>query len=227
MAQVYRSFIETMPDTSDAMVRATSSISLALRNPDISDLATNKVPYTYNRNQGYRIADTLRFRSSLTLTHGLRRELPGSKGQRANNDPVLLWNADDSLPSLTGLNLIGQLALVHLQQYPNRYETKLHCLLAGLKGAPTYAYIYPWRAPALDNANLCDHYSGGAADAFALSTKMSGSRVNFARSRNPTNNGLPYWPAYTTEKHATMDFYTNSKVSNDPEGKGLRLIARS
>jgi hypothetical protein len=175
MAQVYGSFIETMPDISDA----------------------------------------------------IGRELPGSKGQRANNDRVLLWNVDDSLPSLTGLNLIGQLALMHLQQYPNRYETKMHCLLAGLKGAPTYAYIYPRRASALDNTNLCDHSGGGAADAFALSTKKSGSWVNFARTRNPTNNGLPYWPAYTTEKHATMDFNTNSKVLNDPEGKGLRLIARS
>ena len=113
---------------------------------------------------------------------------------------------------------------------------------AALKGAPAYAYIYSWRTPVLDNrpgtfhaaeitfafdnAEICDHYSGGSAEAFTLSTQMSRAWVSFAKTGNPNHDGLPYWPPYTAETRATMDFNTLSKIRNDPEGDGLRLIAQ-
>ena len=79
---------------------------------------------------------------------------------------------------------------------------------------------------AFDNAAICDHYSGGAPDALALSTQMSGAWVNFARvAGNPNHDGLPNWPAFTAEKRAVMDFNTSSRVRFDPEGEGLRLIS--
>ena len=112
---------------------------------------------------------------------------------------------------------------------------------SALKAAPAYAYIYSWRTPVLDNrpgtfhaaeiafafdnAEICDHYSGGAADAFVLSRQMSRAWVSFARTGNPNHDGLPFWPAYAAEERATMDFNTISKVRKDPEGEGLRLIA--
>ena len=114
---------------------------------------------------------------------------------------------------------------------------------AALNAAPAYAYIYSWRTPLLDNrpgpfhaaeiafvfdnADICDHYSGGAPDAFALSTQMSRAWVNFARTGNPNHDGLPDWPSFTVEKRAVMDFNTTSRVRIDPEGEGLRLIAQS
>jgi para-nitrobenzyl esterase len=114
---------------------------------------------------------------------------------------------------------------------------------ADLGAAPAYAYVYAWRTPVLDNrpgpfhaseiaftfdnAEICDHYSAGSPDAFALSKQISTAWVNFARTGNPNHSGLPHWPAYTGDTRATMYFDTSCEVRNDPEGKGLKLIARS
>jgi para-nitrobenzyl esterase len=114
---------------------------------------------------------------------------------------------------------------------------------AALGAAPAYAYVYSWRTPILDNrpgpfhaceisftfdnAEICDHYSAGAPDAFVLSKQISTAWVNFARTGNPNHNGLPLWPAYAADTRATMYFDTPCEVRNDPEGKGLRLITQS
>jgi para-nitrobenzyl esterase len=114
---------------------------------------------------------------------------------------------------------------------------------AALGAAPAYAYIYAWRTPVLndrpgtfhaaeisftfDNAEICDHYSAGDPAALALSRQMGAAWANFARTGNPNHNGLPHWPNYTPETRATMYFNAPCVVRNDPEGKGLELIARS
>src|SRR6267154_2837162 len=114
---------------------------------------------------------------------------------------------------------------------------------AALGAAPAYSYIYAWGTPVLDgrpgpfhaaeiaftfdNAEICDHYSGGTTEALVLSKQISTAWVNFARTGNPNHNGLPHWPAYTSEQRATMYFDTSCAVRNDPEGEGLRLIAQS
>jgi para-nitrobenzyl esterase len=114
---------------------------------------------------------------------------------------------------------------------------------AALGPAPAYAYIYSWRTPllndrpgsfhaseiafAFDNADICDHYSGGTPQAMALSSQMSGAWANFARTGNPNHPGLPQWPAYSAKERATMYFDTPCRLRNDPEGDGLKLIAES
>lgn len=114
---------------------------------------------------------------------------------------------------------------------------------AALGGAPAYSYVYCWRTPVLDgrpgsfhaaeiaftfdNAEICDHYSGGTAEALLLSKQISTAWVNFARSGNPNHKGLPHWPAYTSEQGATMYLDAPCAVRNNPEGEGLRLIANS
>ena len=114
---------------------------------------------------------------------------------------------------------------------------------AALGAAPAYSYIYSWRTPVLDgrpgpfhaceiaftfdNAEICDHYSGGTKEAFILSKQIGTAWVNFARTGNPNHNGLPHWPTYTAEHRATMSFDTPCAVRNDPEGEGLKLIAES
>jgi len=111
---------------------------------------------------------------------------------------------------------------------------------AALGRAPAYAYTYSWRTPVLDNrpgsfhaceiaftfdnAEICDHYSGGTPEAFVLSKQVSTAWVNFARTGNPNHDGLPHWPAYTSEQRATMYFDTPCAVRNTPEREGLRLI---
>jgi hypothetical protein len=94
-----------------------------------SQIATFIPPYTFNRYQGYYVADTFQFNPRLTFTYGLRWELPGSEGEKSYRDTILLPNATDPLSGPTGLNLKGQLALVNSAQYPSRYETALHYAL--------------------------------------------------------------------------------------------------
>jgi para-nitrobenzyl esterase len=109
--------------------------------------------------------------------------------------------------------------------------------------APAYVYVYAWRTPVLDNrpgtfhaseisfvfdnAELCNQYSAGDPGAFALSQQMSTAWVRFARTGNPNHSGIPYWPAYTADTRATMYFDTSCVVHNDPEGNGLKIIAKS
>ncbi len=112
-----------------------------------------------------------------------------------------------------------------------------------LNRAPAYTYIYAWRTPMLDgrpgpfhaselaftfdNAELCDHYSGGSTEAIGLSKQISTAWVSFARTGNPNHDGLPHWPKYTSERRATMQFDRSCQVRNDPESQGLKLIAES
>jgi len=114
---------------------------------------------------------------------------------------------------------------------------------AALGGAPAYFYIYAWRTPVLDgrpgpfhgaeiaftfdNAQLCDHYSGGSAEAIVLSRQVSIAWVSFARTGNPNHADLPHWPKYTSEHRATMQFDRQCEVRNGPESLGLRVIAES
>lgn len=69
---------------------------------------------------------------------------------------------------------------------------------AALSRAPAYSYIYAWRTPVLDgrpgpfhaaelaftfdNAEICDHYSGGSIGAIVLSKQISTAWVSFART---------------------------------------------
>ena len=75
-----------------------------------------------------------------------------------------------------------------------------------------------------DNAELLDHYSAGDPAAYVLNKQMSTAWVNFARTGNPNHSGLPHWPAYATDKRATMIFNAPCEVRNDPEAEGLNII---
>ena len=113
---------------------------------------------------------------------------------------------------------------------------------AALGAAPAYLYVYAWRTPVLDdragtfhaselaftfdNAELCDHYSGGRPEAFALARRIARAWVAFARTGNPNHPGLPHWPANVRDG-ATMVFDNRCEVRTGLEAEGLRLIAAS
>jgi len=113
---------------------------------------------------------------------------------------------------------------------------------AMLNAAPSYVYVYNWRTPMLDgrpgtfhasdlvftfdNAVRCSNYSGLRPEALAMSKRISGAYVAFARTGNPNHPGLPHWPAHTRDG-ATMVFDNICTVRNGLEAEGLKLIAKS
>jgi len=112
---------------------------------------------------------------------------------------------------------------------------------AALGAAPAYSYVYAWRTPQLDdrpgvfhsseisfvmdNAELCDQYSGRTPEALALAGQMSAAWAAFARTGNPNHPGLPHWPAFTEADNETMVFNTASEVRRNFEAEGRRLTA--
>ena len=86
--------------------------------------------------------------------------------------------------------------------------------------APVYMYLFTWQSPVLDgnykalhcmeipfvfdNISRCEEMTGGGKEARALAAKISQAWINFARSGNPNNKGLPAWQKYTSENGATM-----------------------
>jgi para-nitrobenzyl esterase len=107
--------------------------------------------------------------------------------------------------------------------------------------APVYVYYFTWRSPVrdgklkafhtleipfvLENVDEGKSMTGTGQDRYALQDKMSGAWAAFARTGNPNNKGLPNWPAFTTDKRATMIFNNECKVTNDPYGEERAALA--
>ncbi|UFW68369.1 carboxylesterase family protein (plasmid) [Rhizobium laguerreae] len=72
------------------------------------------------------------------------------------------------------------------------------------------------------NAALVKTSTGGGSDALALSRTVSQAWVNFARNGKPSAEGLPDWPAYTTDNPATMVVDKESRVAVDLDRKLLQ-----
>jgi para-nitrobenzyl esterase len=97
--------------------------------------------------------------------------------------------------------------------------------------APVYLYLFAWRSPALggkmgsphtveipfvfDNTDIPKVMTTGGPEVKELAAKVSEAWIQFARSGNPNHEGLPDWPAYTTEERATMVFDNTCRVVND------------
>ena len=100
--------------------------------------------------------------------------------------------------------------------------------------APAYMYLFTWRTPVLDGnlktphtlcipfvfgtVDVASGITGTAPERYALSEKVMGAWVAFARSGNPNHARLPAWPAYSTAKRTTMIFDNECKTVDDPAG---------
>jgi len=142
-------------------------------------------------------------------------------------------------PQATPFDLYATIAAASVRRPASEQASRK----AALGRAPSYAYIYAWRTPVLDgrpgpfhgseiaftfdNAELCDHYSGGSTEAIVLSKQISAAWVSFARTGNPNHDDLPHWPKYTSEHRATMQFDRHCEVRNDPEARGIKAGRRS
>jgi para-nitrobenzyl esterase len=106
---------------------------------------------------------------------------------------------------------------------------------AALGKAPTYRYRFDWETPVLggrlksphtiempfvfDNTQVAPGLTGGATpEAVALAARVSEAWIAFATRGDPNSkkSGLPPWPAYDSQRRATMLFSNESKVVDDP-----------
>jgi para-nitrobenzyl esterase len=105
--------------------------------------------------------------------------------------------------------------------------------------APAYMYIFAWQTPVLggklkathgaelpfvfDNLDRASDWVGKkSAGLQRLADTVSGAWAGFSRTGNPNHADLPHWPAYDTDRRATMIFNNECKLVNDP-GKEERL----
>jgi para-nitrobenzyl esterase len=113
-------------------------------------------------------------------------------------------------------------------------------LKAAQGGAPAYLYWFAWDSPILDgrlhsfhcadlpfvfdNTDRCDHMTGGGPEARALANRISTAWVQFARTGNPNQGGLPPWPAFDSARRSTMIFDSACSVKDDPDGEELKAL---
>ena len=107
-----------------------------------------------------------------------------------------------------------------------------------LKAAPVYQYFFTWQSPMLedagawhtaelafcfDNTKRCEQGTGHTPEAQALAKKMATAWVNFARTGNPSQPGLPWTPADST-RGQTMVWDNRCRMVDDPEGEVRKIL---
>jgi para-nitrobenzyl esterase len=114
---------------------------------------------------------------------------------------------------------------------------------AAQNAAPAYLYWFTWQTPVLDgrphafhcaelpfvfnNAERCETMTGGGPEAIELAHRMSDAWVRFARTGNPNGAGLPNWPAFNTDRRATMVFDNHCEVQYGPDAKEQAAIVQT
>jgi para-nitrobenzyl esterase len=100
-------------------------------------------------------------------------------------------------------------------------------------GAPAYLYEFTWKTPVLGGMlksphTLCIPFvfgTVGVAEAFvgagpeqdALSAKVMGAWLAFARTGNPNHDGLSQWSVFDAQARPTMVFDNQTMVISDPK----------
>lgn len=106
--------------------------------------------------------------------------------------------------------------------------------------APVYLAWFGWEPPLFNNRMRAFHcldicfwfantdlmltHTGGGKRPRALSDKMSGALLQFMKTGNPNNGGLPSWKAYSTEKGETMILNDICELKNDPDREARKLL---
>jgi para-nitrobenzyl esterase len=93
--------------------------------------------------------------------------------------------------------------------------------------APTINY--PMKSPhAMEIAFKFNHPensrgTGNRPERFQTARNMSRAWATFARTSDPSFDGIPRWPAYTLDTRATMFLDAECRVVNDPFSTERRL----
>lgn len=111
---------------------------------------------------------------------------------------------------------------------------------ADQRAAPAYLYYFTWKSPVrdgalrtfhtleipfvFDNVDLATAMTGSHQDRYALEDNISGAWVAFARTGNPSHEGLPKWPAFDSRQRRTMILDRDSRVVDDPNGSERQAL---
>lgn len=109
--------------------------------------------------------------------------------------------------------------------------------------APVYCYQFAWQTPVLDgrpmafhcselpfvfdNADLCEHMTGGGEAAHLLAKQVSQAWINFARSGNPNQSGIPHWKRFDESSKTTMVFDNQCAAKDNLDSQQLALISKA
>jgi para-nitrobenzyl esterase len=103
----------------------------------------------------------------------------------------------------------------------------------------TYVYLFTWESPAFGgilgsshgveipfvfrtvDRPVISHLVGGGPEAEALSVRMSGSVEAFARTGDPSHEGIGVWPAWDADERTTMVFGPGGGVARRPRDEEL------
>ena len=147
----------------------------------------------------------------------------------------------------------GEVYDAYAQIFPDKKPIEIMTLVASnrkgvvetataksVQKAPVYVAWFGWEPPMFNgrmrafhcldicfwyaNTDLMLTHTGGGSRPRKLSEKMSDSLLQFMKTGNPNNGGLPEWPAFTVENGETMVLNDVSEVKNDPDREGRKLL---
>lgn len=105
---------------------------------------------------------------------------------------------------------------------------------------PVYLAWFGWQPPLFDNRMRAFHcsdicfwfyntdlmltHTGGGARPRKLSIMMAGSLLQFMKTGDPNNGGLPTWPTYSAGNGETMILDDVCEVKNDPDREARKAL---
>jgi para-nitrobenzyl esterase len=139
-------------------------------------------------------------------------------------------------PNLPPTELAAIVGAVGMRNMAVDQATKKHALGA----APVYSYWYTLATPVLDgrigcphgmdlpaafdNTARCDQFTGNTPESQHAAKMLSRAVVNFATNGNPSQPGLA-WPAFDSQRFATMVFDARCRLEYDPIGNVRRWLS--
>jgi para-nitrobenzyl esterase len=153
---------------------------------------------------------------------GLRQRLSATLGEAA---PAIEDAYRQTRPGATPADLLVAILSDQMFRIPSIGLAEHH--LAG-GTADTYMYLFSYESArpglranhALEIRFVFDTLAGsheeGAPGAQELSDRMRPAWAAFARTGSPCHDGIPTWPAYTTDRRATMWWDRDDRIVDDP-----------
>ena len=150
---------------------------------------------------------------------------------------ALVTDYESRRPGISMRDLFNVLTSDHMYR---RNDVEAAGRKAALGGAPAYLYEFTWKTPVLDGIlktphTLCIPFVFGTLEASAafvgvgakqeaLSAKVMGAWLAFARTGDPNHSGLPEWPAFDTRTRPTMTFDNECVLIDGPKPEDLVAI---